>query len=302
MFLFLPRPPAPSFKSVLLSCFVLFLPPLVPLPPRRGRPDRPVRVNFAGNSPPCRVGRQKEEKKKEHNQSPTPPSPLVSPPNRAQKILTGKKKCCCSTSHVRSYVVEAATHIAREGRRESELPHWYNRPSSLLSPLPTPPPPFSPPKIEFSFVGGGGGGRGRHLREKFFVGGYSSSSSLLSLSENSAGPPPPPTLHLPLTARESLPLPVVGAPLLQFHRWRRGGRGGGGSPPFWKSQPPQGETKRGQSLFPPLLLTHGKRRVHDGPHLSQLTSHESAQRFLSRDGPLRAISIPFPPFLCMNGR
>ncbi len=38
------------------------------------------------------------------------------------------------------------------------------------------------------------------------------------------------------------------------------------------------------------------------PHLSQLTSHESAQWILSKDGPLRAISIPFPLFLCMNGR
>ena len=254
MSLFLPRPPAPSFKSVLLSCFVLFLPPLVPLPPRRGRPDRPVRVNFAGNSPPCRVGRQKEEKKKEHNQSPTPPSPLVSPPNRAQKILTGKKKCCCSTSHVRSYVVEAATHIAREGRRESELPHWYNRPSSLLSPLPTPPPPlFLRRKSSFLLSEEEEEEEGDAISAKSF------------LWEDTPPPPPPlPSYLSPKTppvllllppsifhSRESLPLPVVGAPLLQFHRWRRGERGGGGSPPFWKSQPPQGETKRGQSLFPP---------------------------------------------------
>ncbi len=177
-------------------------------------------------------------------------------------------------------------------------------PFSLLSPLPTPPPLFLRRKSSFLLSEEEEEEEGDAISAKSF------------LWEDTPPPPPPlpsylspktpPVLLLLLLlppsifhSRESLSLPVVGAPLLQFHRRR----GGGGSPPFWEIPATSGRDEEGPvTPLPPLLLTHGKRRVHDGPHHSQLTSHESAQRFLSRDGPLRAISIPFPPFLCMNGR
>ncbi len=227
MSLFLPRPPAPSFKSDLLSCFVLFLPPLVPSPPRRGRPDRPVRVNFAGNSPPCCVGRQKEEKKKEHNQSPTPPSPLPPrfPSKQGAKNSNGEKEVLLfyqPRSFVRSRGSNA--HSERGKERESELPHWYNRPS--LSSLPFPLPPlFLRRKSSF-------------LLSEEEEGDAISAKSFLW--EDTPSPPPLPSYLSPKTppvllllllfppsifhSRESLPLPVVGSPLLQFHRWRRGER------------------------------------------------------------------------------
>ncbi len=247
--------------------------------------------------------RGKEEGTQSISNSPLPPR---FPSKQGAKNSNGEKEVLLfyqPRSFVRSRGSDAHSERGKERERIAALvqsPFF-----SPLSPSHSPPPPFSPPKIEFSFVGGGGGGgRGRHLREKFFVGGYSSSSSsssLLSLSENSAGPPPPPTLHLPLTGEP--PPPRCRSPPSPVSSMEKRGERRRWISSFLEIPATSGRDEEGPvTLPPPLLLTHGKRRVHDGPHLSQLTSHESAQRFLSRDGPLRVISIPFPPFLCMNGR